>query len=105
MAMSGGSVSIGKSGIVKTMALTRAEFETSLRVILGPSAPIGGPLVRVTLTSGTVGIHFEPLPGVCLGGLLELPRARVTLEFAGVDSSARDDFLRRFDFAFQRGGG
>ena len=103
--MSGGTAPIDKTEIVKTMALTRAEFERSVCVLLGPDAPVDGPLVRAAVISGSVGVRFEPLPGVRLGGLLELPRAKVTLEFDGIDATRRDDFLRRFDFAFQRGGG
>ena len=40
-----------------------------------------------------------------LGGLLQLPRAKVSLKFRDVTPEQREQFLRVFDVAFQRGGG
>lgn len=91
--------------VEKTMTLTRAEFATSLAALLGrPVAADGGP-VRVALSEGVVVLSCEPLAAVRLGGLLELPRARVVLAFEGVPPDSRAAFLQRFDIAFQRGGG
>lgn len=90
--------------VEKIMSMSRAEFENSLAALLDlPSAP--APPVRVPLGAGSVAIDFEPLQGVRLGGLLELPRARVSLSFTGVARDEREAFARRFDLAFQRGGG
>jgi hypothetical protein len=90
--------------IEKIMSMSRAEFENSLAALLAPaSAPV--PPVRVPLGAGFVTIAFEPLQGVRLGGLLELPRSRVALSFVDVARDEREAFTRRFDLAFQRGGG
>jgi hypothetical protein len=87
----------------KLMALTPAEFAGSLAVL--HPAWDGAIPVAIPSGSGRVSIHFEALPSVRLGGLLELPRARVTLSLEGVSLADRAAFLRRFDMAFQRGGG
>lgn len=89
----------------KIMSATREEFVQSLAVLLGRTVAIDELPLRVALGAGSVVIAREPLPGVRLGGLLELPRAAVTLTFDGVGDEARAAFLRRFDVAFQRGGG
>lgn len=97
-----------KSGtlrVEKTMALTRAEFAASLASLLGREVAAGGDPVRVGLAQGVVVLTCEPLAAVRLGGLLELPRARVVIEFDGVPAGERAAFLQRFDVAFQRGGG
>ena len=87
------------------MSITRAEFEASLAA-LDPSARLDatgtGP-VRAGTTTAT--ISFEALPKLRLGGLLAMPQARVTIAFDGVAEAERAHFLKRFDLAFQRGGG
>lgn len=60
---------------------------------------------RIAFGDGGVVIRYEPQPGVRLGGLLELPRATVTLTFSDVSREERDAFTRRFEMTFQRGGG
>jgi hypothetical protein len=89
--------------VEKTMSLSRAEFERSMRVLdpaLGPSTHY-----RLTCGQGHVSITYLELPGVRLGSLLALPRAHLTLAFDATDAAARAAFQRRFDLAFQRGGG
>lgn len=55
---------------------------------------------------GVAQIEFIALePRRIGGGLLELPQARVTITLTGVAPDAAAAFLRRFDMAFQRGGG
>lgn len=55
---------------------------------------------------GVAEIAFHALPPRRVGGgLLELPQARVTIKFGDVGTAEADAFLRRFDIAFQRGGG
>jgi hypothetical protein len=37
--------------------------------------------------------------------LVQMPRLVVTFRFAGVDTAARNAFMKRFDLYMQRGGG
>lgn len=99
-----GSDGVESLVIEKTMSMSRAEFDNSLAALLDLPAARALP-VRLPLGAGSVAIDFEPLQGVRLGGLLELPRARVSLSFTGVARDEREAFARRFDLAFQRGGG
>lgn len=92
--------------VEKIMALTEAEFWSSLQALdpaLEREAEPGA--ARLALPGGHVRIHFTAASPVLLGGLLSLPRARVRLVFEGPGEAARREFLRRFDIAFQRGGG
>jgi hypothetical protein len=100
--MSGKAPSSDES-VEKVMTLSRAEFARGVAA-LAPEGRGANP-ARVPLGSGWVSIRYEALPGVCLGMLLELPRARVIIEFDKVSAVEREAFLRRFDIAFQRGGG
>lgn len=99
-------MSDGARPVEKIMALDLAEFQRSLRT-LAPDLPAPPDASRVALADGrnTVAITFEALPAATLGGLLALPRARVTLAFGGHTPEQRTAFLARFDQAFQRGGG
>ena len=54
---------------------------------------------------GTALIRYQSQPGVKLGGLLQIPRAVVTIAFDNASEADRTAFLRRFELAFQRGGG
>lgn len=89
----------------KIMSATPGEFAQSLSALLGREVAIGEMPLRIPLGTGEVVVSRVPLPGVRLGGLLELPRAEVTLTFRDVTAEERDAFLRRFEIAFQRGGG
>jgi len=91
--------------VEKIMSLGSAEFERSLHV-LDPAAKLNVD-GRVTLQHppGQVELTFEHLPSQTLGGLLALPRARITLDFTGLAQNDADAFLQKFDRAFQRGGG
>ena len=91
--------------IRKTMALSRGEFEASLAALGGEPRRCNDGSVRLPLGGGTVAIVYRLLDPVRLGGLLELPRAEVTLVFNEVDDANARAFLRRFELAFQRGGG
>jgi len=90
--------------VEKVMALTPAEFAAGLSHLRGVAASESGEYV-VQLPGGTATLNFEPLPDVRLGGLLALPRAKISLAFSGCSPEARAAFMRRFDLAFQRGGG
>ena len=89
----------------KTMALSRREFEASMAALCGAVCRGEDGHISVALGGGTVAITHRSLAPVRLGGLLELPRAEVTLEFDAVAEADARAFLRRFELAFQRGGG
>jgi len=97
------------ASVEKLMSLSRTEFVNSVRAFGGEeAAEQAGSSERVEMACGSTGtatITYRALPGARLGGLLELPRACVTLSFAGATPDERADFTRRFDIAFQRGGG
>lgn len=88
----------------RTMSLSGAEFAASIAK-LGAHRTSAGGFPVFDLEEGAVEIRFEPATSRTLGGLLSLPQAVVTLVFEGASSKAQADFIRRFDIAFQRGGG
>ncbi len=92
--------------IEKIMSLTLADFHRSVRV-LAPDLTPGHGQTEVVVPDGaaSVRITYEPLESTTLGGLLALPRARVTISHDSGDPGLRAAFLARFDQAFQRGGG
>ncbi len=94
--------------IEKLMSVSTTEYVKSIEAFAGPvaarTAALGEP-VRLEVGGGRAVIAYAPQPGVRLGGLLELPRARVSITFEGLTAGERTGFLRAFDIAFQRGGG
>ncbi|GBF27990.1 hypothetical protein MnTg02_03052 [bacterium MnTg02] len=95
-----------KSTIEKTMSLTSAEFRRSLaRLTQDSTAEMSGDAAKISYGTGSVAIAYEPLADVTMGGLLSLPRARVSLSFEALDEAQQTEFLAKFDKAFQRGGG
>ncbi len=74
-------------------------------MLLGRAVNIDELPIRIAVGTGAIEISREVLPGARLGGLLELPRAKVTISYSGVTAADRTAFQRRFDLAFQRGGG
>lgn len=94
--------------IEKIMTLSKSEFANSIRAFAGEtaaqSASGGGPVV-IPMASGEAVISFTPIEGFSFGGLVPMPRARVEISFSGGDKAAAAEFMRRFDIAFQRGGG
>jgi hypothetical protein len=91
--------------VEKIMSLSPGEFSRSVSVLLASGTSALGHNAVIPLGSGCVSIAYEPLPAVRLGALPDLPRARVVLTFENVTAAERADFMRRFDIAFQRGGG
>lgn len=94
----------------KLMSISPVEFLSSLGRLTGRqhhTDPASGcASAEIELGTGTASVRFEPVTGVKLGGLLELPRARVSISFSGeVTAAERAGFQRRFELAFQRGGG
>ena len=87
------------------MSLSRAEFVTALSYVSGTAAAGADNWTAALTDGGCVTITFTPLANAQLSALLQLPRALVRLTFDDASEMARRDFLARFDFAFQRGGG
>ena len=90
--------------VEKLMSLTRQEFVAALAHVGGVESVTDGAW-SAALKAGTVTITFAALPSARLGGLLELPRAKVMLDFHNTSGDQQSEFLQRFDLAFQRGGG
>lgn len=89
----------------RVMSISPAEFAISIDM-LGPHRDGTNGSKIFDLASGSVEITFEPLPGVRLGGLLALPRAKIELKFSdAISLPDRTTFIRLFDTSFQRGGG
>ncbi|MCB1521219.1 MAG: hypothetical protein KDJ37_11685 [Hyphomicrobiaceae bacterium] len=92
--------------LVKTMTLTRDEFAKSLAAFAGrPVDIVDGEAELPAGDAGRVAVRFVALPPRRLGGLLLLPQARVTVVLDGLTEPEAAAFLKRFDLAFQRGGG
>ena len=94
--------------IEKVMTLSQSEYAKSITAFAGQqagqAAATGEPVVLV-VGNGQAVITFAKIDGFSFSGLVELPRARVVIEFKDVCKADADDLLRRFDIAFQRGGG
>lgn len=88
------------------MSLDLNDFHRGLKV-LDPALELENDQREVVLNdNGTaISIVFETLESAKLGGLLRLPRARVTIDLQALDTASANRFLSRFDKAFQRGGG
>lgn len=87
------------------MSLAEHEFVMGCERLAEEGDTVTKDKANIRLGQGTVVIRYEPLPGVRLGGLLELPRANVTLAYQGVAAEDQDAFTHRFEMTFQRGGG
>jgi hypothetical protein len=90
--------------IEKLMALTPAEFAATASRLVGRPVAEGLP-VDHPLDIGRVEVTCIPLPPKRLGGLLDMPQARVTIRFCGVPEAVRAAFMAQFDLTFRRGGG
>ena len=88
----------------RVMSISASEFATSI-ALTGSYRVNSDGTVIFDVGQGHAEITFQELPGVRLGGLLQLPRAKVCLKFRDVSPVQREAFLRLFDVAFQRGGG
>lgn len=93
--------------IEKLMTLSAGEFANSLAAFAGDDVVIADGRARVPVGAhgGIAEIVHVPLPPRRVGGLLELPQAKVAITLVGVSASEAEAFLRRFDISFQRGGG
>ena len=91
--------------IEKTMSLAEHEFVTGCERLAKEGDVVSQHEAKIAIGVGHVVIRYEPLEGVRLGGLLELPRAKVSLTFSSVSAEEQQAFTRRFEITFQRGGG
>lgn len=91
--------------VEKIMSITLAEFEAGLARLdaTAPATEQGG-VYQIPNAPG-VAIAFGKLEPAVLGGVMRLPRARVTLQLEALDGNVRAAFLALFDRTFQRGGG
>lgn len=91
--------------LTRVMGCSHPEFHRSVRSLLaGREWERGDGGYRLRAGAGWVSI----VPGeesVRRIASLVLPLTPVTLEFVGLSMDERAEFLRRFDIAFQRGGG
>jgi hypothetical protein len=91
--------------IEKIMSIKLSEFEAGL-ARLDPAAPASnaGGTYEIPNTPG-ISITFDKLEPAVLGGVMRLPRAKVTLNLEALDAPSRTKFLSFFNQTFQRGGG
>lgn len=95
--------------VEKLMSFRRAEFEAGLHRLTGTRLETNKDGAYILPTAGPdaerVLCMFQEAPDQIMGGLLHLPRARVTLDMSALSEEARKQFLIKFDQTFQRGGG
>jgi hypothetical protein len=92
-------------GIVRPMGLTHVEFMRSLpAAVEGMDCRVDGRHIVISDSTRRIMIRLGPEQVRRLGSLA-LPQTQVNLSFEGFSEEQRKDFLRRFDLAFQRGGG
>lgn len=95
----------GAERVRRRMGLDRAEFLRSLpHAVAGLKWALEGSCIQVEDPPRRIEIHLGPEQTRRLGAL-SLPEMEVTLVFQGYSAEERADFFRRFDRAYQRGGG
>ena len=91
--------------LVRCMALDRAEFLRLLPSALGDVQwRRVGARILVGDSPRRIEIHLGEEAKRKLGALV-LPQLDITFHFEGLTAKEIESFLRRFDLAFQRGGG
>jgi hypothetical protein len=60
--------------------------------------------VGVRIGDGALGLKWQVAEPRVIA-LVQMPRLAVAFRFAGVDTAARNAFMKRFDLYMQRGGG
>ena len=89
------------------MGCSLAEFAAALPAAMRDWRISGGPVAwQVADAAGRhiASISISPLPARRLGAL-SLPVLSVTLDLGEVPAALREEFLRRFERGFHRGGG
>jgi len=97
----------GERTIFREMGYSRAEFERVLPAAMRDWLVTGGPDVwRIsTLDGGGIAIiQIEAMAERKIGSL-QLPVLAVTIELIAASSDLADEFVRRFERGFHRGGG
>lgn len=91
--------------IVRQMGLSHEEFLRSLpAAVVGMDCRAEGTRIRISDGERRIEIQLGPEQQRRLGSL-SLPQTRVSLILEGYSVEERETFLKRFDLAFQRGGG
>jgi hypothetical protein len=91
--------------VVRQMGLTHEEFLRSLPAATrGMDCRAKGDCILISNPRQAIRIELGPVRLRSLGSLA-LPQTRVRVRFEGFSQKEREEFLRRFDLAFQRGGG
>jgi len=90
----------------KIMTISAAEFARTLRRFARPwrMRELADGQWKIHWPQGTVVITLKALPPL-RAGALTLPRHAVSFAFFAMPSTARREFLARFDMSFHRGGG
>ncbi|MGB1109159.1 MAG: hypothetical protein ACPG4N_02320 [Gammaproteobacteria bacterium] len=89
----------------RLMGCSRSEFHHSVKALLPESGwTRNGESYRWEIGNGSVELEAGEQTVQRIASL-ELPRLNVVLRFRGVNEEAKAAFLRRFEIAFQRGGG
>lgn len=95
-----------KQQIVKTMSLSAHEFRRSLAFFAPETAGSGEQnLYHLGTEHKGLSIALEEMEPFRPGGLIVLPRCRITLTFTGYTADQRAAMLARFDRIYFRGGG
>ncbi len=91
--------------LTREMSITHKEFLRLLPLaVQGASVSRRDNRLTIKTTAGRVTITLAPETTRQLG-LLEFPVTTVTMEFHDCNPSEQEAFLKRFDLAYQRGGG
>ncbi len=89
----------------RDMATTETEWLTALPRAVGDHAwVLGAGQAHVQIADGQLQLQWQPLPPRVIA-LLRMPRLQVQFAFEGVQTDARQHFMKRFDLTMQRGGG
>jgi hypothetical protein len=92
--------------VVKEMALTSTDFRRGLAILFRDrDVAFEGERAVLAEDGRSLTIDFLAQEPRVLGKLMVLPRARVTIAFAGYEPAEAKDFLAEFDRVFQRAGG
>jgi hypothetical protein len=91
--------------VEKLMSLSATEFRATLGFLTDLPIRFDALEIEVPAGCGTVIIAYSARPNVRFGGLLDLPRALVSLTFSNVSPTDQNAFVKRFEQTFQRGGG
>ena len=91
--------------ITREMGISHTDFFRILPAVVGSSNPATiKSIVYIQQQSGTVKIRLGPEEKRRLGSL-SLPVTMLSFSFDGFQEHQIEEFMRRFDLCFRRGGG